>query len=104
MIALITGSSKGIGLAIAKVFIKEGIEVILTGRNREELLTLQLELKSFNSQLRIWVHASDLSQRAGIPRAALRPGGGVRQQIPQQPLGRGREALRELRDVRVADL
>lgn len=66
MIALITGSSKGIGLAIAKVFIKEGIEVILTGRNREELLALQLELKSFNSQLRIWVHASDLSQRAGI--------------------------------------
>jgi 3-oxoacyl-[acyl-carrier protein] reductase len=34
--ALITGSTKGIGLGIAEVFAEEGAEVVVTGRNRDE--------------------------------------------------------------------
>src|ERR1700754_3441135 len=35
--ALITGGNSGIGLATAKVFVDEGAEVIITGRNKETL-------------------------------------------------------------------
>ena len=35
--ALITGGSKGLGFAIAKAFIEYGAEVIITGRNREQM-------------------------------------------------------------------
>ena len=34
---IITGGSDGIGLAMAKKFIKEGAEVLITGRNSKKL-------------------------------------------------------------------
>ena len=34
---VITGGSKGIGLAMAKKFISEGAKVLVTGRNEESL-------------------------------------------------------------------
>lgn len=42
--ALITGGTSGIGLATAKLFVAEGAEVIVTGRNRQTLDTAQREL------------------------------------------------------------
>jgi len=42
--ALITGSSKGIGKALAVVFAREGYNVILHGRNREELEKVKNEV------------------------------------------------------------
>ncbi len=35
--ALITGSTSGIGFAIAKLMAKEGVEVVLNGRSAEKL-------------------------------------------------------------------
>src|SRR6516165_336767 len=35
--AFITGGNSGIGLATAKLFVEEGAEVIITGRNQETL-------------------------------------------------------------------
>jgi NAD(P)-dependent dehydrogenase (short-subunit alcohol dehydrogenase family) len=43
-IALITGGSTGIGLATAKLFQKEGAQVIVTGRNPEGIAAAQKEL------------------------------------------------------------
>jgi len=43
---LITGASKGIGRSIAKEFDSLGSELLLVGRNYDELKTLQNELKS----------------------------------------------------------
>ena len=35
--ALVTGGSRGLGLAIAKAFVAQGAEVIITGRNKEHM-------------------------------------------------------------------
>lgn len=42
--ALITGGTSGIGFATAKLFLAEGAEVIVTGRNRQTLEATQREL------------------------------------------------------------
>ena len=44
--ALITGASSGIGMATAKVFARNGIDLILCGRRQERLDTLKNELNS----------------------------------------------------------
>jgi len=43
-LAIITGSTSGIGLATAKIFVEEGAKVLLTGRNEEILKSLSSEL------------------------------------------------------------
>ncbi|MBS4043308.1 MAG: SDR family NAD(P)-dependent oxidoreductase [Chitinophagaceae bacterium] len=43
-IALITGASSGIGYATAKAFASNGIDLILCGRNRQQLKTITQEL------------------------------------------------------------
>ncbi len=48
-IALITGASRGIGKAVALNFAKNGIDVVLTGRNESRLKKIRnmvLELQS----------------------------------------------------------
>ena len=35
--AVITGSTKGIGLGLAKEFLKRGCSVVLSGRNKQKL-------------------------------------------------------------------
>ena len=38
MVALMTGASKGIGFATAKLFVRKGYKVIITGRNEKKLI------------------------------------------------------------------
>ena len=44
-IALITGGSRGIGLAVARSFLKEGAKVMLSARSKDELEKTQSDLK-----------------------------------------------------------
>jgi len=46
-IALITGGSKGIGKGIAEAYLKQGAEVIICGRDEDNLKTTSDELKEF---------------------------------------------------------
>jgi NAD(P)-dependent dehydrogenase (short-subunit alcohol dehydrogenase family) len=60
-VALITGGSSGIGLATAQDFIREGAQVILTGRNQQ---ALQEALASLDGQARTLV--SDSASREDL--------------------------------------
>lgn len=66
MNALITGSSKGIGYAIAKKFVQNNINVILHSRNIIECESAKSELELLNSKGNILCCEADLSKKNGI--------------------------------------
>lgn len=49
--ALVTGSTKGIGKAIAIELTKEGVNVLVNGRNKSEVLKVVEELKMINANV-----------------------------------------------------
>lgn len=71
--ALVTGASKGIGLAIAQVLAEEGCNLHLAARSGEELERVRLAIGQ-TSGVAVSVHALDLSQAAAIHELAGRCG------------------------------
>ncbi|MVN20967.1 SDR family oxidoreductase [Mucilaginibacter arboris] len=61
--ALITGATKGIGLAIAKALAKEGINLAICSRNNEDLLLVKEALLQINSNIRVFTRVTDCSLR-----------------------------------------
>ncbi|RYE08781.1 MAG: SDR family oxidoreductase, partial [Sphingobacteriaceae bacterium] len=61
--ALITGATKGIGLAIAKAFAENGINLALCSRNEPELLSVKTALLHINPNIKIVVFKADCSLR-----------------------------------------
>ena len=53
MVAIVTGGSKGIGLAIARALLDRGIRVAITGRNERDLASAQARLAQDESVLPI---------------------------------------------------
>ena len=60
--AAVTGASKGIGLAIAEELAREGVNLRLAARNRDELQRAADDLRS-RFQITVEVEAMDLSKR-----------------------------------------
>src|SRR5258708_9883101 len=71
--ALITGASKGIGLAVAEVFAAEGCHLHLAARNGEAMLRAKQDLETRHG-VKVTIHALDLSGPAAMekPAAELR--------------------------------
>jgi 3-oxoacyl-[acyl-carrier protein] reductase len=70
-VALVAGSSRGIGNAIAQGFLEEGARVVITGRNASSLEATQNELSGAFGEERVLAWQGDLS-KADAPTAVLR--------------------------------
>lgn len=66
-IALVTGSTSGIGKAIAKLFAREGAKVIINGRSKERVEATVEELKAIGF---VYGIPADLSTVAGAEQLA----------------------------------
>jgi len=92
-VALITGSSRGLGLASAKSLAAEGCRVLLTARGAEQLARAAGEVASVaGSPDRVQVCAADLATADGIARAvdtAVSTFGGLDILVNNMGLARG---------------
>ena len=68
--ALITGATKGIGLAIAQALAKEGINLAICSRNDKELLQVKEALLQINPQIKVFIRVTDCSLRDEVRRFA----------------------------------
>lgn len=64
--ALVTGSSKGIGLAVAKTLAEEGCNVHLTARTGADLEQAKAEIAKVSNRS-VEIHPTDLSNSSNIP-------------------------------------
>lgn len=71
--ALITGASKGIGLAVARTFAAEGCHLHLAARNGAAMEEAKRELEA-EYGVRVTVHALDLSSTAAMEQLAAEAG------------------------------
>jgi NADP-dependent 3-hydroxy acid dehydrogenase YdfG len=67
-IALITGATSGIGLATARRFTKEGINLIICGRREDRLQSLALEL---GTMVRVKTLRFDVRDKEAVSKAVL---------------------------------
>jgi NAD(P)-dependent dehydrogenase (short-subunit alcohol dehydrogenase family) len=65
-VALITGASRGIGLAIAKRLAHEGCRVVITARDRKALQTAERALKKISPGPQILAHTADVREPESV--------------------------------------
>src|SRR5262249_34083183 len=96
-VAIVTGSSKGLGLAIAKALIAEGCRVTVCARGEEQLNQSAADLRKLAGRKdRVVSVAADLSTAAGIQAVfdrTLEAFGGLDILINNVGLGRGTHIL-----------
>ena len=68
-VAFIAGSSRGIGLAVAKAFLREGARIVISGRHAESLQAAQATLASAAEPSRVLAVQGDLTDPVDIQRA-----------------------------------
>ena len=77
-VALVTGSSRGIGLAAAKSFASEGCRVVLSGRSAEQLAAAEAGLRASGTTVASRVaDVSRADEAAGLVDAAVSAFGGI---------------------------
>ena len=69
---LITGGSKGIGLACAMSFAAEGCDLHLAARNRELLETVRRKIRAAHNGVDVSLHAVDLRDGTALRRSEER--------------------------------
>lgn len=67
-VALVTGSSHGLGLASARALVDEGCRVAICARGRERLDAAVVELRRGSAEDRVCAIAADLSTASGVER------------------------------------
>ena len=70
-VAIVTGASRGIGLAIAGRLVAEGARVVVTGRRAEPLADAVAELGGADVAIGVAGHAADPEHREETVRAAI---------------------------------
>lgn len=65
-VALVAGSSRGIGLATARAFLAEGSRTVITGRDPDALERARLDLASIAGRDRVLAVSGDVSHTATI--------------------------------------
>lgn len=68
-VALITGSTRGIGLSTAKTFAKEGADVIISGRSTIDLVTAQQQIIADHPRTKITILELDVAVPESIKNA-----------------------------------
>jgi 3-oxoacyl-[acyl-carrier protein] reductase len=68
-VALVTGSSRGLGLASARALASEGCCVMLTARGNDALQKAALELQAMAGAESVSAHSGDLSTHEGVSAA-----------------------------------
>ena len=63
MTAVITGATKGIGLAIAHKFASHGMDLILNSRNEDDLAALKADFLTGYPNVKVWTHKADMSDK-----------------------------------------
>jgi 3-oxoacyl-[acyl-carrier protein] reductase len=77
-VALITGSSRGIGLATAKAFTAEGCRVMLSARSTEHLREAETALRATGAEVAAYAgDVSDPDQAAQLIEATVAAYGGI---------------------------
>ncbi len=68
-VAVITGGSKGLGLAMAKEFAQNGASLALVARDEKTLKIAMADVHAYSSKARIMTVAADMTKPADIERA-----------------------------------
>jgi 3-oxoacyl-[acyl-carrier protein] reductase len=95
-VALITGSSRGLGLASARSLAVEGCRVMLTARGAEALAQAAGELQTVAGSTAVGSFSDDLATEGGMTRAidaAVRQFGGLDILVNNMGLARGGDLL-----------
>lgn len=65
-IAVISGATKGIGLAVAEVFAKNGFDLFVNARTQHDLQAMQWRWEKEFPHTKLWVQATDMRNKASI--------------------------------------
>jgi NAD(P)-dependent dehydrogenase (short-subunit alcohol dehydrogenase family) len=75
--AIVTGASRGIGLAIAEALVRGGTRVCVTGRNESALTDAVAELSKWGTAMGVAGRADDPSHQADVMARTLRAFGSI---------------------------
>lgn len=64
--AVITGATKGIGRAIAELFLKNGINIMVCARSESDLKEMKTSLQKAYPASKIWFFVADVRQKSAV--------------------------------------